>query len=283
MGKVFSGCILASDVDDTLLDSGFCAPDNIEWIKRFSDDGGRFLLCTGRSVTALGPVKKALGYLPMSLVCNGGMLYDFQSEKTIFAACLANDDKYLIKQITEIFPQLAIEIHCGFEIYVLNPSSESSDHAVYEELDVKFAKFEDIKDKEWNKTIVFLNDENTERKPLEELIENFCLSESKVINTCCFINGIKRNYVEIHPKNVSKAEGLAKVREMFSVNKGDLFAIGDYYNDVEMLKYADISAAVKDSPSDVKCYADYIAVSCKDAAVADFIKYLYNLRKKGCK
>ncbi len=283
MSKVFGGCVLASDVDDTLLDSGFCAPDNIEWIKRFSEDGGRFLLCTGRSVTALGPVKKALGYLPMSLVCNGGMLYDFQEEKTIFQSCLAYCDKDLLKQVTQKFPQLAIEIHCGFEIYVLNPSRQSVDHAVYEELDVKTVSFDDIKEKEWNKTIIFLNDEKVERKPLTALIENFGLKESKVINTSCFIDGEKRNYVEIHPKNVSKANGLARVREMFSVKKEDLFAIGDYYNDIEMLQYADIAAAVKDSPDDVKCYADYIATSCKDAAVADFIKYLYNLRKKGCK
>lgn len=283
MSKVFSGCVLASDVDDTLIDNGYCAPDNIEWIKRFSEEGGKFLLCTGRSATALGPVKKVLGCLPMSLVCNGGTLYDFEHNKTIFQTCLADCDKKLIKLVTEEFPQLAIEIHCGLEVYVLNPTRQSVDHAVYEDLDVKTVNFEDIEEKDWNKTIIFLNNEDTERKPLEDLIENFGFKDSKVINTCVFIDGEKRNYVEIHPKSVSKANGLARVREMFGIKQGDMFAIGDYYNDVEMLKYADISAVVKDSPDDVKCYADYVAVSCKDAAVADFIKYLYNLRKKGCK
>ena len=147
----------------------------------------------------------------------------------------------------------------------------------------KGADIFDGKTKEWNKNIAFLNDEEKERAPLESLIKDFSLKESKVINTCAVIDGEKRNYVEIIPKTVSKASGLMKVRELFDIKKGNMFAIGDYYNDIEMLKYADVSAVVNTAPDDVKCYADYIATSCKDAAVADFIKYLYNLKKKGCK
>lgn len=282
MKKLFDGCVLASDIDGTLTDSGFCHSDNIKWIEKFKEDGGMFLLCTGRSASALGPVKRALGFLPMSLVCNGGMLYDFENENIAFQSCISNTDKDFIKQVSKTFPFLAIEIHCGLEIYVINQNKESVDHADYEEFNVKNVCFDDIKNNNWNKAMIFLNDEKKERKSLEELIERYGLKESKVISTCCIIKGEKRNYVEIHPKTVSKANGLSRFREMFSVKNGDLFAIGDYYNDIEMLKYADISAVVNDSPDDVKCYADYVTTSCKNAAVADFIKYLYNLKKKGC-
>ena len=61
---------------------------------------------------------------------------------------------------------------------------------------------------------------------------------------------------------------------MLNIGKGKIFAIGDYFNDIEMLKTADISAAVKDSPEEVQCCADYITQSCEDGAVADFIDYL---------
>lgn len=283
MSKIFESCVLASDVDDTLIDSGYCAKDNIKWINRFVSDGGMFLLCTGRSTTALAPVKKALGFLPLSLVCNGGMLYDFPNNKMVFQNCLPDYDKYFFKKVLKEFSELGIEIHCGNNIYVLKETRQSIDHAVYEELEVKKVSFDDIKDEDWNKTVIFLNDPLKDTLPLEELAENYGFKGSSVFHTSCVINGEKRNYVEIHPTDSSKANGLARLKELYGIKDGNIFAIGDYYNDVSMLEYADISAVTKDSPDGVKALADYITVSCKDGAVADFIKYLYNLRKKGCK
>ena len=46
-----------------------------------------------------------------------------------------------------------------------------------------------------------------------------------------------------------------------------------------MIKKADISAVPSESPDDIKAYADFIAGTCKDGAVADFIDYLTKMRK----
>ena len=54
--------------------------------------------------------------------------------------------------------------------------------------------------------------------------------------------------------------------------------MGDYYNDLEMIKKADISAATDNAPEDVKLYADFVAGRCEDGAVADFIDYLAKIR-----
>jgi 3-deoxy-D-manno-octulosonate 8-phosphate phosphatase KdsC-like HAD superfamily phosphatase len=64
---------------------------------------------------------------------------------------------------------------------------------------------------------------------------------------------------------------------MVSIKKGGLFAIGDYYNDVQMLKLADVSAVPCDSPEDIKSLANYITNTCENGAVADFIDYLDKL------
>ena len=56
--------------------------------------------------------------------------------------------------------------------------------------------------------------------------------------------------------------------------------MGDYYNDLEMIKIADVSAVPEDAPEDFKAYADFIAGSCEDGAVADFIDYLTKIRKE---
>ena len=45
-----------------------------------------------------------------------------------------------------------------------------------------------------------------------------------------------------------------------------------------MIKKADISAVPADTPEDIKAHADFIAGSCEDGAVADFIDYLASIR-----
>ncbi len=54
--------------------------------------------------------------------------------------------------------------------------------------------------------------------------------------------------------------------------------MGDYYNDLEMIKCADISAVPQDTPDDIKTYADFAAGSCENGAVADFIDYLTEIK-----
>ena len=63
------------------------------------------------------------------------------------------------------------------------------------------------------------------------------------------------------------------------INKGNFFAIGDYYNDVTMIKSADVSACVAESPDEVKVLADVVCGTAKNGAVADFIEYLSKNRR----
>ena len=76
------------------------------------------------------------------------------------------------------------------------------------------------------------------------------------------------------PKGVSKGTALKHLRSVLGIKDGCLFGIGDYYNDVEMLKVVDIPAVTLGAPDDLKQMAKYITCSCADGAVADFIDYL---------
>jgi len=51
-------------------------------------------------------------------------------------------------------------------------------------------------------------------------------------------------------------------------------AIGDYYNDLEMLGLAGISAAPSDAPEDIKAAADLIVGPCAKGALADLVEHL---------
>ena len=65
---------------------------------------------------------------------------------------------------------------------------------------------------------------------------------------------------------------------MLDIPHSNFCAIGNYYNDLEMIEAAGIGAVVNDSPADLKAKADYItAKDCADGALSEFIDYIINL------
>ena len=53
-----------------------------------------------------------------------------------------------------------------------------------------------------------------------------------------------------------------------------IFAIGDYYNDLEMIEDADFGVTVENAPDKVKDVADLIVSKCEDGAITDLVEYM---------
>ena len=97
---------------------------------------------------------------------------------------------------------------------------------------------------------------------------------SRFVDTCATVDSVFYSYYEMLPPDVDKLSGINNLKKILGFEKGMIFAMGDYYNDIEMLKGADIAAVPKGTPDDISQYADFVAGTCKDGAVADFIDYL---------
>lgn len=63
---------------------------------------------------------------------------------------------------------------------------------------------------------------------------------------------------EICEKDISKEKGISVILDCFDVCKEDIYAIGDDYNDIEMLQFATTSIAMGHAPDVVKKHADFI-------------------------
>ena len=203
------------------------------------------------------------------------MIYDFVGEKSVYDMTVSEKVKEFTKHISETDKSVGIEIHSGGEVYVMNRNSETDLHEEYEELNPYFISFDDVKDLSWNKVLMagFNNDERAKRA---EKAINFGLQSNEILNTCAAILGEDRLYLELLPVGASKGEALKKLREIYGIKEGGLFAIGDYYNDLSMLMVADISSVTGDAPEDLKKKVNYVGKKCRDGAVADFIEYLKN-------
>lgn len=275
---LFDGCLLACDIDGTLLLNDCIPQSNIEKIKYFVREGGAFALATGRTAGAVSAVTDKLDCIGPSIVANGSMIYDFKADKALYELFVPEGDRHIVKAVIDRCSTVGVEAHCGKKVLVLSSNQESIDHEKYENLDAIPLDYESALGYNWNK-VIYLSANEDEIKKIKQIISDF-RHNSQFVDTSAVIDGRRRYYYEHVPKGVSKATTLKLLCEMFDINKGCCYAIGDYYNDLEMIKSADIGAALVDSPEEVKAAADTVVCDAQNGAVADFIDYLTEIRKE---
>ena len=64
--------------------------------------------------------------------------------------------------------------------------------------------------------------------------------------------------------------------EILGIKEDNVGAIGDYYNDTDMLLSVKHSACPSQAPEDIQKICEYRACHCNDGAVADFLSYIEN-------
>lgn len=275
---IFDGCLLACDVDGTLIDNGYINPKNIEKVEYFISEGGFFSISTGRSVTALSSVTGKLKRISPSVVSNGCMIYDYQNNEVLYQKVLDRKDYLIVKDVLNEKLDVGIEVHTGNRVLTIRQTAKTDLHQSYESLETTVISFDKACNYNWNK-VLFTGDNLKDFERVKEISKKY-RDTSDFVETAVFLGEKKQEYFEQMPIGISKASAISELISMFNIKKGCSYAIGDYYNDIEMLKNADICAVPGGAPDDVKALADYVAVDCREGAVADFIDYLTKLKFK---
>ena len=81
-------------------------------------------------------------------------------------------------------------------------------------------------------------------------------------------------YLEVLSANANKGLGLKALSEALGIAQGETAAIGDYLNDIEMIQWSGIGAAMGNALPEVKVSADIVVPTNEEAGVAYFIDYL---------
>lgn len=274
MGR-FSGCLLACDIDGTLILGDYLPQRNIEKIAEFVKEGGYFSLASGRSVDAArGVLEKIKDYVGPSVMTNGNLIYDYKNEKIIYDTPIADDIKAFILNAADNFTEVGLEIHSGRDTFIYKEEKELRDHQKYENTTPKMISREDALKLDVHKTL-FCCENPDVLLEVDKFFNENC-KNAVTVEVSADIGGTRRVYREVLALGNSKASMLKKLCEILSVKEDRFFAIGDYYNDIAMLKAAHISACPNDSFDEVKSVCNYHTVKAKDGAVADFIDYLSN-------
>ncbi|MEG1125554.1 MAG: Cof-type HAD-IIB family hydrolase [Oscillospiraceae bacterium] len=270
MIKSLKDILVVADMDNTLLTPQTGIPQcNIETIRLFCALGGNFTVATGRTVESVSRYMNKLTVSAPGITNGGGILYDFASEKILKAELLIKPTaRSAIMDIKKNFRNVGIEIMSDSgKIHVVQANEFTYRHTFHEKLSYVNCEMDDVKGG-WVK-VLFATDNEMQLR-IKDFIEARNYPEVYFIQT----NDV---YYEIMPKGVTKGTALKELAAHMNIPMENTFAIGDYYNDIELLNTAGYAVAMGNAPIEVKMAAHEITASCIDGGVGQF---LYKLIKQ---
>ncbi len=271
--KPLSGWLIASDVDGTLNNKLRRLPErNKEAIKRFVDLGGRFTLASGRNPKSM---EKHFRRLPIdgtpAVVMNGAGLYDFQKNEMIYFSSMSDEGMNLAVEASKKFPAVDVIVVAKDMIYITGSGWFGKWFVMVDDLKHQHIRnIEDVPRKDWGKVIF-----SGLPFHISKVKKHF---ESMVDPDLTLMSSSVASY-EILAKNTHKGTAVMKLAEILGIDTSKVGAIGDYFNDYDMLKSVAVPACCGQAPKELKETAQFVACHCNNGAVADFLGYIESKEK----
>lgn len=273
MGK-FDGWLIATDLDGTLINDDLEIPQkNLDAIRYFQDEGGLFTIATGRSMAMCHGYLSQLHINTPAILINGSLIYDTAAQKPVWQSGLNRQTAtWILKQISLRFPDVCAQIHSDGPIAIVSPDSCMDIFLVREDLPRILTSPDTVADP-WYKIMFYSSPER-----LGDL-ENYVWKEIPLSVTEQFnILYSAPYYFEMMPAATNKGTGLLHLAEIMGITHQKTVAIGDYFNDQDMIRMAGIGVAVDNAPEQIKDMADVVVGDHNDGAISDLIVYLEQYR-----
>ena len=78
-------------------------------------------------------------------------------------------------------------------------------------------------------------------------------------------------FIQVVGKKARKNIALRKMAKFLKIPKGRLVAVGDNYNDLDMIECADIGVAMGNAPDEIKRMASVVVASNNHSGLADVV------------
>lgn len=269
MQDLYSKWLLVSDIDGTLNTKSFKLPENNkEAIQEYVKNGGNFTLCSGRNLQSLSIHYNKLGINTPAIYLNGAGIYDFSDKKIIYENLITPEGEAIILNMLSKYKIAQLTVYSVDKLYLVTRK------CIYgliisklDNLDYMLCRsINEVPRNIWGKVSFFAP------KFIISKLENEFRAEELSDKFECFKTSPYT--LEVVNKGVNKGNAVLKLAEILGVEKSNTAAIGDYYNDVDMLKRVEHPVCCGQAPDDIKQISEYVACHCNDGAVADFINYI---------
>ena len=243
------------DMDGTLLRSDHSVSEpTIAMIRRLTSQGISVILVSARPLNAVLPTFRTIGLAEKAPVITLNGSYIVEQEQPIFEARIDLD----------VTAQVAEQVR---------PFKATIAYYLQREW------FSEVSDA-WTDHEQKIMDVQIGIKPVGELIKdwrarNIAPNKMMVMSEAANITGIqqhlrsvyngklniypsKATYLEVMDTRGSKSNAVRFVSERLGLKPAEIIAMGDNYNDAEMIQFAGMGVAMGNAPDDIKAKADYV-------------------------
>lgn len=266
--KTFSDWLIVSDIDGTLNNKARKLPErNKKAIERFVSNGGHFTLASGRNPQSM---EKHFKNLPIkgtpAVVINGAGVYDFDKHEMIYFSAMNDEAMHLAVKAAKKFWMVDVIVVAKDIIYITGLGAFGKWFVVVDNLKHKHIyDIAKVPKENWGK-VIFSGDPVSISR-VKKFFERTNSSELTLMSSsvCSF---------EILAENTHKGTAVLKLAEILGIDNSHTGAIGDYFNDYDMLKMVGVPACCGQAPDELKEISEFVACHCNNGAVADFIEYI---------
>lgn len=260
--------LFACDVDGTLLNpSREVSEANRAALLRLHESGVTVCLATGRLVPTLEPIANVLGIPGPRVTCNGGFA-ESADRRVLFEASLADATRDLI---VDYAASMAVNANV-YQPFAVFASHDSAMLELYRERtkgSPEVVGWEGLKSKRATKMIFIDHPESNgaHYRAFEERQREFGFD----------LTVSEPEYLEFLPAGVNKRTALAAVAADLGVAREEVAAIGDFLNDLEMVEWAGLGAAMGSGAEALREVADVVAPGNDADGVAWFAEMVLRL------
>ncbi|MBQ8171164.1 MAG: HAD family phosphatase [Oscillospiraceae bacterium] len=255
--------LIASDMDGTLLDDKKqLPPDFYEVIDRLDEKGIKFVVSSGRTYAAVGHLFPEEYRTRLDYICDNGA-YIMHGGKPIHITPLDRATFEEFVQAAERIGGLKLLVCAEGGTYHL-PDSEDFNREVakFYKNHIECDDLLSIKDTIYKLAVCDMQGAQERGKPALDAIfgDRLNIQVSGVI------------WMDVMAGGISKGSALKKMCELLGIDKSEVMAFGDYYNDTDMLLNAGMSFAMENGNDYIKSICTHRAESNNSGGVTKAIK-----------
>lgn len=259
--------LVALDLDDTLLDSELkISGDCVRTIQEVRQRGVIITISTGRMYPSALPYALQLGIDVPLITYQGAWVKNSLSQEILYYKPVPRE---LAREVIEYFQSSGI--HCHSYVYDrLVMESLTDEGQFYTRLAGVEATLVDslLGSLETGDALKIMAISNQEQKLLflERELKNKYGDKLHITRS-------KPCFLEVMHPDADKARALEVIARHYRIDREEVMAVGDSYNDLEMIKWAGVGVAMGNAVRAVQDAADFITSSNEEEGVAEALRH----------
>lgn len=263
--------LAAIDIDGTLLDDNYLlSSETKEAVYEAKEAGMEIVLCSGRAPKSVFPIMEELEMDGFLITHNGAVITHSETKDVINEQGFFMDSLYNVVDYCEK-TGIHTDFCTAFDMYTKKIDSNEL-HDLYTKYHMVPKIVDDV-------------------RSVKEKLVKFTLFSSENILTSAHDDLQKMNlslqtirsgptFIDILHNQASKGIALKNLAHLLDVPMKKTIAIGNYYNDLDMIQVSGMGIAVANAPDEVRKHADLVVPSNNENGVAQALrKIIANERK----